>query len=335
MRATGRFKLKGYSKKLKNICRALSIVLIGGILLTGCASKSKGLVLSGTIETTEVDVNAEISGKVIKILKDEGSNISVGDCITVIDSGAATLQVKSAAAGVKAAQAKLDELKVGSRVEEIEQAEAAAEAAKANLDGLNAGNSKELIAQAEATYLAAKEGVTTAQKNYDYRMDYLKKIQALLEDELISKREIEDAQNVVDTAYQQLVNATAQQKVAKEQLNLLKSGATDEAVRGAKANYKQALARLELLKKGATGQAVMQAQANVEQLQATLGTAKLQLDKYNIKAPVKGILLYKDVELGQFVSPGTIIGTVQTNDNYWMKVYIPQKYNSKVTLNQK
>lgn len=321
--------------KTKNICKVASIVLMGGILLTSCASKPENLVLSGTIETTEVDVNAEISGKIIEILVEEGSTIAAGDSIAAVNSDVAALQVKSAEAAVKAAKARLDEIKAGSRTEEIKQAEAAAEAAKANLDQLNAGSRSEQIAQAEATYIQSQEGVIAAQKNYDYRKQNLKELQELFQNEVIAQQEVEDSQNIVDMAYQQLANAKAQLQIAKEQLNLLKSGSTDETIRAAEANYKQAKARLELLQNGATDQAILQAQANVEQLESALESAKLQLDKYSIKSQVQGILLYKNVELGQFVSPGTVIGTVQGNSNYWVKVYLPQKYIGKVALNQK
>ncbi|MDF2612227.1 MAG: secretion protein HlyD family protein [Clostridia bacterium] len=321
--------------RLKKTFKNVSLLLIGALFLTGCSNQTKSLVLSGTIEATEVDVNAEISGKIIKILKDEGSSIAIGDPIAVVDSATAALQVESAEAALKAANAKLDELKAGSREEEIKQAEAAAEAAKASLDELSAGSRSEQIAQAEATYLEAQEGVTTTQKNYDYRKQNLKEFQELLEYEAIAEQEAEDAQNIADAAYQQLVNAKTRLQIAKEQLSLVKKGATHEAIRAAEANYKQALAKLQLLKNGATKQAVVQADANVEQLQAALSTAKLQLSKYTIKSEVQGILLYKSVEPGQFVSPGTVVGTIQTNDPYWIKVYLPQKHNGKVTLNQK
>ena len=328
-------KTKIWSKKIKKMQKVVLVGVLGSIAFTGCTREPKSLVLSGSIEATEVDLNAEISGKVIKILKDEGSIISAGDIIATIDSGTAALQVKSAEAALKVGKAKLDEVKAGSRAEEIEQAEAAAEAAKATLDELSAGSRSEVIAQDKANYLQAQQGVVTAQKNYDYRLETLKKFEVLLENEAIAEQEVKDAQNAVDAVDLQLADAKTKLKVATEKLNLSKSGATNEAIRAAKANYKQAEARVKLLKNGATEQAVIEAKANVEQLQSALDTNKLQLDKYTIKSPVKGILLEKDVELGQFVSPGTILGTVQTNDNYWIKVYLPQKYNGKVTLNQK
>lgn len=322
--------------RIRKACMHTAAALVSITLLTGCMSNQpKGLVLSGTIEATEVDINTEVSGKITKLLKEEGSSIKAGELIAVVDQEAALLDIKSSEAALKSAKAKLDETKAGSRAEEIEQAQAAAESAKAKLDELTAGSRSELIAQDEASYKQAKEAVITAQKNYDYRLEMVKKLQVLLENEAISEQELKDAQNVADTAYQQLVDAKSKLEIAGEKLSLTKGGETDEAIRAARANYNQALSKLKLLKKGATAQAITAAEANAEQLQAALDLAKLKLNKYNVKASVSGVLLYKNAELGQFVSPGTVVGTLQTDDSYWIKVYLPQKYNSKIALNQK
>ncbi|WHH61562.1 HlyD family efflux transporter periplasmic adaptor subunit [Petroclostridium sp. X23] len=324
-----------WRKELKNMCKISCILLAGLMILAGCSEKSESLIFSGTIEATEVDVNSEISGKVVEVLKDEGSSVSKDEMLASVDSSAVALQVQSAEAALKAAQAKLEELQAGSRGEEIKQAEAAVKAAKAKLDELRAGSRDEEISKAQASYLQAEEAVNTAQRNYDYRIKNLEKYQELEGSGGVSEQQVDDAQNLADSAYQQLVNAKAQLEIAKEQVQLLKNGATEESIRAAQASYEQAIAKLELVENGATAQTITQAEASVEQAQATLDTAKLQLDKYRIKSPVEGVLLYKDIELGQYVSPGTIIGTVQTVDSYWIKIYVPQKYNGKVALHQK
>lgn len=324
-----------WDKWIKNRLMLAYVVVITIIFTVGCAKAPKGLILSGSIEATEIDINSEVSGKIVKILKSEGDLLSEGESLVAVDEGAAKLQIKSEEAALKAANAKLDELRAGSRTEEIKQAEAAAEAAKANLDEVSRGSRSEIIAQDEAAYKQAKEGVNTAQKNYDYRMDLLKKYQTLFQGEAVTEQQVKDVQNAADSAYQQLVDAKAKLEMAKEKYHLSQSGATDEAIRAANANYKQALAKVELLKKGATEEAIIGAEASIQQRMAALETAKLQLSKYHINAPKEGILLYKNVEVGQFVSPGTVIGTIQGNEEYWIKVYLPQKYNNKVMLNQK
>lgn len=44
-----------------------------------------GIIASGTIEATEVDISSKVSGKILKINIDEGSNVEAGDVIAEID----------------------------------------------------------------------------------------------------------------------------------------------------------------------------------------------------------------------------------------------------------
>ncbi len=58
--------------------------------------------------------------------------------------------------------------------------------------------------------------------------------------------------------------------------------------------------------------------------------AQLQFDKYVIKSPIAGTVLYKNIVLGQVINRGAIVGTVQQTSDYWMKIYVPQKYNGQI-----
>lgn len=55
-------------------------------------------------------------------------------------------------------------------------------------------------------------------------------------------------------------------------------------------------------------------QANVKAAQAKLARAKRNLDRTNITAPYDGIVRTRNVDLGQFVSPGAAIGDVNATD---------------------
>ena len=356
------------------------------ISIVGC-SKSNHLALSGTIEATEIDVNSEVNGKVVKVLKEEGSSINIGDVIAEIDPAAAELQVKNAEAALKAGEAKYDELKVGSRAESIVQAQAAVKQAKARLDEMKSGtrpeqlkqakaaenqakarleelkkgNRSEQITQAEAQHEQAKRAVSKAQIDYDDKLSLLSKKKEMLSAGAVSQRDVDIAKAQSDTAYQELQRTKDEEKRALSYWELLKNGSTTEAIDAAQAAYnqavayrellekgntsqsieaaegayEQALAQWELVKNGSTAQTLLAAEANVEQLQAVLDSAKLQVSKHQIKAPIQGTLLYRSVEPGKVVSSGTNIATIQTTGDYWIKVYVPQKYNGSIVLNQK
>lgn len=54
------------------------------ILLTGCKSNTE-LLLSGTVESNEIDVTSEAAGKVISFTKEEGAAVKQGEVIAKID----------------------------------------------------------------------------------------------------------------------------------------------------------------------------------------------------------------------------------------------------------
>lgn len=87
------------------------------------------LKASGTVETVEVNIAAEISGKVIAVMVAEGQSVSAGDPLFRLDDALLTSQHKRAVAALEAAQAAL-------RVAEssLEGAQANLALAQANLE---------------------------------------------------------------------------------------------------------------------------------------------------------------------------------------------------------
>ena len=272
-------------------------VLTGSIALSlaGCG-KITALELSGTVESTQIDCNAEVSGKVIKLEKEEGSPVKAGDVIAVLDSGMQELAVKQQEAVVKLKQARLDELKAGTRPEQLEQAEAAAKSA-------------------ELAVKNAQTGVDSAQTGYDYWLDKYNNVKALYASGSSSENDLLDAKYKLDTSKQQL-------EVSQKQL------------KSSQAQLQSAQAQLALLEKGSTSQTIQGAEADLEQSVAMLDQAKLLLSKYQVKAPAGGTLLIRSADIGDMVNAGTNIGTVSDLSDLWIRVYIQQKYLKSVSLGQ-
>jgi multidrug resistance efflux pump len=103
--------------------------------------QAKGLVASGNIEAEEVSVAAEIGGRIVEMLADEGDEVTTGAVLVRLDQRVSLAQREGAAAAVKqaqaaldAAQAQLDLALAGARDEEIAAAEGAVAQAQAGLD---------------------------------------------------------------------------------------------------------------------------------------------------------------------------------------------------------
>ncbi|MGB7296134.1 MAG: efflux RND transporter periplasmic adaptor subunit [Candidatus Aminicenantales bacterium] len=110
--------------------------IAAGILFQSCrASNEDGTILaSGTIEAVEVNVAAKTSGQIEKIFIEEGTRVQAGDTLAIIDSASLAIQLRQAEAAVDLAEAQLQLLLKGARVEDIRQVEAAAKQAESNLN---------------------------------------------------------------------------------------------------------------------------------------------------------------------------------------------------------
>lgn len=93
------------------------------------------LAASGTIEVEEVDVAAEVGGRVLELRVDEGDLVQAGDVLIQLDDSLYQAQLAQAEAAVDAARAALERVELGATPEEIGQAKAALAQAVAARDG--------------------------------------------------------------------------------------------------------------------------------------------------------------------------------------------------------
>jgi HlyD family secretion protein len=164
---------------------------------------------SGTIEATEVIISSQATGIVQKILKDEGSHISKGDTILIIDKESLELQLRQAVAAQEIAKAQYELLIKGARKEDITQAE----------EGLR---------QAEVNFNLAKS-------------DYIR-MENLFKDQVITQKQYDDA-----LAKYQVTQA--QYNAAKENLSKISNFARPEELIQARANYDRSVASVSLIEK--------------------------------------------------------------------------------------
>jgi len=181
------------------------------LLIFACSGNDRNSMIeeSGTVEATESVISSQVAGRIINIIKDEGSQVAAGDTIVIIDHEALDIQLKQMIANREIAKAQLDLLIIGARREDIFQAEQTLNQAEVNFD----------IAKSD------KE-----------RMDNLFKVNT------ISQKQYEDA-----TARFNITQA--QLNAAKENFNKMKNIARPEEVIQARANYQKAEAAVESINK--------------------------------------------------------------------------------------
>jgi len=77
-----------------------------------------------------------------------------------------------------------------------------------------------------------------------------------------------------------------------------------------------------------------QAQAASKQAQAALRTAEIQLEKTSVSSPESGLILVKNVEVGELVGAGSVVMTVGNLDEVQLTVYIPEDQYGRIQLDQ-
>lgn len=202
--------------KTKRILTFLIVISIATIF-AGCNKKDENIeTFSGTVEAREINVNAEVGGKIADIAITEGSRVKQGQLICKIDSTLQALQVQQAEAALTAAREKSKETKKGSREEQIAQAEAAVK-----------------------QFSSMEEGARLSMNN---AKDNLDRVQKLFQEGGSTSQQLTDAESKYEIAKAQLASYTAQKNSAIEQLRLLKNGSTQETINIADAGVTQAQA---------------------------------------------------------------------------------------------
>lgn len=193
--------------------------------LIGCREpESTGTVrVSGHVEATEVQVAAEVGGRLIELRVSEGDRVAAGDVVANLDTRDVELQVGRARAERNAADAHVRLLLAGARPEDIRRAEAQADSAAAEVAGMQAD-------------LRAAE------------VD-LQRFEALLEANAGSQKQRDDARARVDVARERERGARDRVRAAREVVAVLKAGAQREEVEAARARVASVDAQLAVLEK--------------------------------------------------------------------------------------
>ena len=74
--------------------------------------------------------------------------------------------------------------------------------------------------------------------------------------------------------------------------------------------------------------------ANVHQADQVVDMSHIRLTYTVLRAPFSGVVLVRQAELGEVVSPGTPIVTLADLDHLWVRVYVPETDLGKVSLSQ-
>ena len=155
--------------------------------------------------------------------------------------------------------------------------------AEARLRELKAGNREEDIRE-------YRENVRALAVKHDQALLDAKRYAKLLEEDVVSKQEAEQY--------------TESARVTKNQLQ------------GAKEH-------LRLLEKGTRPEVIQQQEQAVKSARASLQMVETDLSHKEVRAPISGLVLSKNYEVGEVVAAGAPIATLGDMRDCWVKLYLP------------
>jgi HlyD family secretion protein len=286
---------------------------------------------SGTIEATKVDASFQISGKISELGVREGQEVKEGDVLARLSSEELNARVRVLEASLdavisQAAQQRAGlELREGVVENQIKQAQGTADASRMAVERLREGARPQEVRVAESA-------VTQAQAEFDRRKSDFQRLSGLLERGAISQQEH-------DAVRANYLSAETNLAASRERLALIKEGARKEDVAESEARLRAAQAGVGVAESGRKEiemqrRAVDAARARENELRAQLEAAKTQLGYTEIRSPLTGVVLLKNVENGEVVNPGTPVLTVGDTRNLWMNLYIPETKLGQVKLGQ-
>ena len=201
----------------------LATVAAGVAIACEAPPPSNALTASGNVEATEVQVAAEVGGRIVELRVDEGDRIKAGDVIATLDTKDVELQIDRARAERAAAAAQLRLLEAGARNEDVRQAEAQVEATTSEIAAIDVE-------------------IGNAQTDLD-------RFEALLKANAGSQKQRDDAKARVDLARERRRSAEERVRVARASLDRVRAGARQEELEGARARVATVDAQLAVLDK--------------------------------------------------------------------------------------
>ncbi|MEQ1065830.1 HlyD family efflux transporter periplasmic adaptor subunit [Acinetobacter sp. XH1741] len=210
---------------------AIVLVVIAAVVISFWAWKyttkkqlDNNLTLYGNVDIRQVSLAFEQSGRIQKLLVQEGDKVKEGQLLATLNTNALQIQAKQAQAQLKAQQEAIVKQEVGARPEEINQAKAQLASTQADLDKANKNLQRLQI------LVSSTDGRAISQQELDYAKSNQHSAEAAVRErqanlELIIKgarkedREATKAQYEVTKANLDLINYNLTQAELKSPVN--------------------------------------------------------------------------------------------------------------------
>jgi len=290
-----------------------------------------GLYYSGTIEATQANLAFQVSGRVREVMLDEGQVVEKGQLLAVLEREEFSARRDQARSDLIRSREGLKQLETVLEMNrkilpaEVERVAASVRALQSQLAELEAGYRIQEVEQARYAYEQARFALEEARKN-KARFD------RLFERKIIAEKD----KDAVDLRFE---TALKEYERAKKAYELFKEGYRKESIETARSKLAEGRAafkqsRENLKKIEAIESEVNAAKAQVLSAQAVLELADIQLTHCELRAPFQGIIVSRNVEPGEVVSPGQEVISVADLSKVDLKIFVAETEIGKVKPGQ-
>jgi len=263
-------------------------VLTVSVQAAGVQVIDREITVNGSITAWDpIEIGSQANGLAItSILVEEGTFVSKGQVLAILDASLIKPQLDSAKAQLKASLASAKKALQPNRPEDINGLSAAVSQAQANVEDQEA-----TLAQAEANLLDANQNV----KRYEY----------LEKEGAVSSQELGTRQTTAKVAIATVSSAR-------------------EKIKAAKFSLRQAHERLAMAKQGGRIEDIQIADAGVEQTRAEIKRLQAQIEQTFIRAPVDGIITKRDAHIGDIAQAGKMMFSLARDSRLELRAQVPE-----------
>lgn len=264
------FFLIGQSASEVNYTRVESQEIVNSLLAMGTV-----------IPKQKIEIKTSLAETVQQVPVEEGELVNKGQTLFAYDNSLVRLDLSQAQANYKQAQSNLAQSK-----EAVKEAQLSLELAKLKKENA-----------VQATLAPLKREVEQVKLEIKHAKKELERMKKLYKQEAVSEVEFEQQQNRLEVLQSQLNLAQARFAEAQTDKN--------DRIEEARLEVKRAKSRYQTAQKKYQSRA-----AAVSTAQVAYQQAKIKLKRYEIKAPIAGFILDKNIDAGEYVQPGQKVLTV-------------------------
>jgi HlyD family secretion protein len=315
-----------------------------------------------------VNLAFEKAGKITQIYVEVGDSVKAGQILISQNNSDLVAQLSEAQANVKAQQAKLDELKQGTRPEEIRVQEVKVENAKATLrDKIQDAYTKSddavsnKIDQFFSNPKTSNPQFNIALANFQLKRDLeadrviietiltswsasLSQLEATSEIEQydnMAKTNLFRVKNFLDKVAEAINSLTANSSLSQTTLDGYKSDISTARtnINTAIINLSTAEAdlslqenQLALEKAGTTVEKISAQEAAVEQAKASVQNIEAQLAKTILRAPIDGLVTRQEAKIGETIAANTTVVSIISGARFQIETNVPEVDIAKIKI---